>query len=682
MRTARVVPAAILVALSIAGCKGDTHEPNKPTSLSFWTHPQGEQVAGLALAPAVQVAVTGAGGRIVEDGSFTVTVGIENGTGSPGATLGGTLTRATVGGLALFDDLVIQAAGTGYRLVATVSGGSLGEALSGPFTVKAGAATRLAFATQPSTTIAGTTFASPVRVMMTDDYGNLVQQQTQTQVTIAIEGVVPVAGDTTAPLRFTRSGTTVTPINPLAGTLTAELLAGIATFPSLRPRTSGDYDVAGNLRPRLVATAPGLASATSDRFTVTPAPTSRVWVAVPTCTGSECVPPFPPAASHMAGVSFTATAYLLDSLNNRTNSGTDAISLALGSNPGGAAITSAPASPTVNGRATFQVSVTNSGSGYTIVGSAAGATGVPSFPFDILPATTQWTLRDSLPEARNSMYAAEAGGKIYVQAGSGGFPTFYGTLRVYDPVANSWQAHGDNHTARAFSSTNSAVVNGVLHIVAGNPSGSCTVIHETYNTATSTWDVLASAPTDRCHAASVAHGEAVYLVGGWNASSTVRFTQVDIWTPATSAWSAGVPLPDGTFRGGMAAVAHGGKLGKLYLFGGTISTEDPCTNTVLALSFTGGSWEPMAPMSTDRCGPAAVVAANGRIYVAGGRDDAGNALATVESYDPATNSWRPEPAMSIGRQSLALVRVGDWLYAIGGHSGSVTFRSMEALQVP
>lgn len=672
--------SATLLALAPLGCTKEPNEPERvPTRLEMSTYPQGEQQAGTPITPAIEVAVTSGNGQTITSGTHTITMTIVSGTGTAGATLAGTVTRTTTNGVAVFDDLVIEKAGSGYRLEATaVNGVALDDAMSNPFTVKAAAASRLAFATQPAATVAGTTFTSPVRVMVTDAYGNLVQQQTTASVTIAIEGVLPAAGDTTVPLRFNRSGSVVTAINPLAGTLTAEVLAGYATFPNLRPRTSGDYDIKNDVRPRLVASAPGLEPVASERFVVTAAPPARVWVAVPPCADASCVSPFPPAAPQRANEAFIVHAYLLDSLLNRTNSGTHPISLALGANPGGAQLTSTSLGGTANGRTAFEVTLSNPGSGYTLLGEASGLTAVASFPFSVAGSSSQWVPRDSLPQARNSMYAAEAGGVIYVMAGSGGFPTFYGSLLHYNPSENLWRS-GETRTARAFSSTNSAVVNGVLHVVAGNPSGTCTTVHESYNTLTSTWDVPPSAPRGRCHAASVAYDGRVYVVGGWDASSSERYTQVDVYTPATNSWSLGVPLPAGTFRGGFAAVVHNAKL---YLIGGTMSLDDPCTNTVAVFDFAAGTWGSAASMSTDRCGAAATVAANGRIYVAGGRDDPGQALATVESYDPATSSWRAEPSMSMGRQALALVRVADWLYAIGGHSGSVTFRSVEALQVP
>lgn len=678
----RILPIVLLalVAGTNLSCRKNPSGPKSPTQLDILSEPAGQQTAGSALNPTVHVAIKSADGQVVAAGSHTINLAIVGGTGTAGAVLTGTLSRQTSSGIAVFDDLVIQTAGNGYRLVAsaTVNGASLDNAQTAAFNVQAGSATRLTFSTEPATTSAGATFANPVRVSVTDDFGNLVTSA-QPTVSLSIEGVIPVPGDTTAPLRFTRSGATITPINPLAGTLSVQAVGGIATFTDLRPRTSGDYDVAANLRPQLVAVTAGLATATSARFNVAPAPASRVWASVQPCAGDGCAPPFPPMGSWPAGQSFVVTAYLLDSLNNRTNSGTNNVSIAMGNNAGGGQIMSTPISPTSNGKATFNVSLDAAGSGYTILAQSAGLTSVASYPFDITAAPAAWLIRDSLPEPRNSMFAGEAGGKIYVAAGSNGFPNFHNTLRVYDPATNAWTSLAPAATARAFSGSNSSIVAGVLIVTSGNPVGFCTTQTEAYSIANNTWGARADAPRERCHGIAVEHNGLVHVIGGWNTSSTTRWTEMDIYNPVANTWTQGTALPAGTFRGGMAAVVHNFKL---YLIGGTIATDDQCTNTVAVFDFGTNTWGSAASMSSDRCGPGATVAADGRIYVAGGANDAGTALASVESYDPVSNTWRAEPSLSHARQTPALVRVGDRIYAIGGSSGSFTYRLVESLLVP
>ncbi|MBI2323167.1 MAG: galactose oxidase, partial [Chloroflexi bacterium] len=90
-----------------------------------------------------------------------------------------------------------------------------------------------------------------------------------------------------------------------------------------------------------------------------------------------------------------------------------------------------------------------------------------------------------------------------------------------------------------------------------------------------------------------------------------------------------------TGRGGMGVAVGGNR--KIYAIGGgnygqgrqaTVEEYDPETDT----------WRARAPMPTARSNLAAVAAANGKIYAIGGCCPPGYGphLTTVEEYDPAT----------------------------------------------
>ena len=88
----------------------------------------------------------------------------------------------------------------------------------------------------------------------------------------------------------------------------------------------------------------------------------------------------------------------------------------------------------------------------------------------------------------------------------------------------------------------------------------------------------------------------------------------------------------------------------------------------------------LAPMPTGRCRYAAC-AVNGKIYVIGGTpNNFGNVvLATVEEYDPATDTWTKKSDMPTARHSLSLSVVDGKIYAIGGGKGSVPAGRVNAL---
>lgn len=61
---------------------------------------------------------------------------------------------------------------------------------------------------------------------------------------------------------------------------------------------------------------------------------------------------------------------------------------------------------------------------------------------------------------------------------------------------------------------------------------------------------------------------------------------------------------------------------------------------------------------------------NGKIYVAGGHDP--SRLASLEIYDPATNSWSYGPPMPSPRAYMAAAEVNGTMYVIGGNTDSET----------
>lgn len=86
-----------------------------PVTLSFDRQPS-NTAAGSTISPAVVVALRDSYGNLAGNYSGTVTISIVPLTGTPLATLSGTLTRSLSGGRATFDDLSIDLVGAGYEL--------------------------------------------------------------------------------------------------------------------------------------------------------------------------------------------------------------------------------------------------------------------------------------------------------------------------------------------------------------------------------------------------------------------------------------------------------------------------------------------------------------------------------------------------------------------------------------
>src|SRR5262249_37220277 len=94
--------------------------------LIFSVNPQGAQ-ANTPFATQPVVTAQSAPGLTYTSFNGPVTLAIKSGTGTAGATLGGTVTVNAVNGVASFSGLSINKAGTGYKLTAASSGLSIGE---------------------------------------------------------------------------------------------------------------------------------------------------------------------------------------------------------------------------------------------------------------------------------------------------------------------------------------------------------------------------------------------------------------------------------------------------------------------------------------------------------------------------------------------------------------------------
>jgi hypothetical protein len=84
-----------------------------------------------------------------------------------------------------------------------------------------------------------------------------------------------------------------------------------------------------------------------------------------------------------------------------------------------------------------------------------------------------------------------------------------------------------------------------------------------------------------------------------------------------------------------------------------------------------GTWKTRTSMLEPRFHFAAA-AAGGRVFALGGingRDENSSMLASVEAFDPATNSWTPQQGMSEPRAGLAAAADDRYLYVVGGNIG-------------
>ena len=224
-------------ALTAATTNSFNITPAAKAQLAFNTQPS-EVEYNSAIAPAISVEIQDAFGNKTTD-TDTITLAINN--NPEGATLGGTLSVAASAGEASFNDISLDAVGTGYTLDASAAG--LSTSTSDPFDVIA-TATQIIITQNPSTTSTGDALSPSIIAEIRDSQNNLVLGATNS-VTVGFNSD-PSGGSAT-----------------LSGTKTISASNGIANFSDL------SIDIANN-NYDLILSSPGLSNAISDPFNVIP----------------------------------------------------------------------------------------------------------------------------------------------------------------------------------------------------------------------------------------------------------------------------------------------------------------------------------------------------------------------------------------------------------------------------
>jgi N-acetylneuraminic acid mutarotase len=181
------------------------------------------------------------------------------------------------------------------------------------------------------------------------------------------------------------------------------------------------------------------------------------------------------------------------------------------------------------------------------------------------------------------------------------------------------------------------------------------------------WQRLANLLTGRMkHTAVVLRG-ALYVLGGYGAPADNVGRSVERYDPGKNVWEAVAPMS--TARRSFAAAVLDGRI---IVVGGEDDDGDDLRSCE---RFDPGEnvWETLHDITTARYSPAATVL-GGRLWVTGGYhrpfvgDDAWGGLATVEVFDPATNTWdQSKASLNNARFEHALAVLHGDLYAIGGH---------------
>jgi N-acetylneuraminic acid mutarotase len=255
------------------------------------------------------------------------------------------------------------------------------------------------------------------------------------------------------------------------------------------------------------------------------------------------------------------------------------------------------------------------------------------------PAPGEYGTRAPLLERNSEFALAALDGKIYVL---GGYPSSPAetrpTLQIYDPATNTWKlgapAPAPVHHPMI------AGVNGKLYSLGGQPN---TRVVQEYDPIANTWRPRQPMPTERGGGATAVMGTKIYVVGARPPVTPEAANAFEVYDVSTDRWDTLPPLPNRfPLRNHLAAAAIGGKV---YVAGGRYN--ECCVNAPMTASLdvfdpASETWTPKANMLRPRGGVAGV-AVGGCFHVYGGEGsgigEPNGVFPDHDVYNPITDKW-------------------------------------------
>jgi N-acetylneuraminic acid mutarotase len=157
----------------------------------------------------------------------------------------------------------------------------------------------------------------------------------------------------------------------------------------------------------------------------------------------------------------------------------------------------------------------------------------------------------------------------------------------------------------------------------------------------------------------------LYTVGGQQYGGP-RVAAVYSYNPATDTWATKASLSIARADCGVGVIN-----GILYAAGGLVEINgggDATTATVEAYDPTSDTWSAVAPMPDSLAGLRAA-AIGGNLYVVGGTQSF-TKFSTVWAYDPIGNTWTSKASMPSALSDMGVDVINGILYAVGGYDGS------------
>jgi N-acetylneuraminic acid mutarotase len=229
---------------------------------------------------------------------------------------------------------------------------------------------------------------------------------------------------------------------------------------------------------------------------------------------------------------------------------------------------------------------------------------------------------------------------------------------------DTWETRSDIPTSRVLHATCTAA--GKIYMFGGQRMGGGSGIMsvEEYDPATDSWRSRADMPTARLGMTASVVNDKCYVIGGSTAPGRAGLNRVDEYDPVTNSWRQRADMPTARTVGASAVMN-----GRIYVAGGWVFATI-FSGTVASLEIydpTSNTWTSGADMPTARAILAASAAKEDLFFIGGGSVALGTLdSSVVESYNPTTNTWTRRADMPTPRGALTVTMANGLIYAIGG----------------
>ncbi len=267
---------------------------------------------------------------------------------------------------------------------------------------------------------------------------------------------------------------------------------------------------------------------------------------------------------------------------------------------------------------------------------------------------------------RHALISYPPDGRVYALGGETVGPSLSLPIEAFDPVANTWTRHA--YLRVGVSNIGAAVIGNDIYVPGGYDGSGASTWLQVYHPISDTVDVIYSdpLPAPRYGAGVAAVAGKLYVIGGSDGVSTTHSVfEYDPARPPLARWARKADMPTARVFLGAAALD-----GLIYAVGGspgvltdlaTVEIYNPATD----------SWTSGPPLPTPRSGLAVTAANSGEgcgayLYAIGGGWF--SYLPTVERYNAATNTWASLSDLTQARRSLgaAYSTNGNQLIVHGG----------------